>query len=55
MMTDIPTNFHAIAEKLEILIKKLRGSTNPEERRALLRQFRALLADADEISAEEDS
>jgi hypothetical protein len=54
-MTDTSATLHAIAEQFAILTEKLRNSTDPEKRRTLLRQFRALLADADEIVAEEDS
>jgi hypothetical protein len=52
-MTDTSANLPAIAERFAILTKKLRSSTDPEYRRALLREFRVLIAEADKILREE--
>jgi hypothetical protein len=54
-MTDISATLRPIAEQFSILTQKLRNNTDPEIRRALLRQFRVLLADADKIILQEDS
>jgi hypothetical protein len=49
MITDTSGHLYAIAEQLAILTNKLRNSTDSENRRGLLREFRVLLAEADKI------
>jgi hypothetical protein len=41
------TPFHAIVTQLNALTEKLKHSTNEDERRALLKEFRRLLDQAD--------
>ena len=53
MMSDISASLQAIAEQLAMLSKTLRNNTDPESRRALLRTFRVLLAEADRVFAGE--
>jgi len=53
MMSDTSASLQAIAEQLATLSKTLRSKTDPENRRALLRTFRALLAEADRVIAAE--
>jgi len=53
MMSDSSESLQAIAEQLATLSKTLRNDTDPESRRALLRRFRVLLADADKVVAGE--
>jgi hypothetical protein len=53
MMSDTSASLQAIAEQLATLSKTLRSKTDPENRRALLRTFRALLAEADRVIAGE--
>ena len=55
MMTDTSARIHVIAEQLEVLSKELRNSRDPESRRALLRNFRVLLAEADKVIAEKNT
>jgi hypothetical protein len=50
MTTEIPENIYEIAAQLKILTSKLQDTTKQEERRALLKQFRKLLAKADKIA-----
>ena len=50
MMTNSPLTFPEIAKQLNALSHELRRSTNPSERRALLRKFRVLLDQADALS-----
>jgi hypothetical protein len=53
MTTDTSARIRAIAEQLEVLSKELRNNRDPEGRRALLRNFRVLLAEADKVIAEQ--
>ena len=53
MMSDTSASLQAIAEQLATLSKTLRSKADPENRRALLRTFRALLAEADRVIAAE--
>jgi hypothetical protein len=55
MITDTSGHLYAIAEQLAILTNKLRNSTDSENRRGLLREFRVLLAEADKIITLETS
>jgi hypothetical protein len=55
MITDTSGYLYAIAEQLAILTNKLRNSTDSENRRGLLREFRVLLAEADKIITLETS
>jgi hypothetical protein len=50
MTTEIPENIGEIAAQLKTLTSKLQHTTRKDERRALLRQFRKLLAKADKIA-----
>jgi hypothetical protein len=52
-MSDPSASLQAIAEQLATLSKTLSGNTDPESRRALLRTFRVLLAEADRVIAGE--
>lgn len=53
MMTDTSGTVQSIAEQLATLSKKLRNNTDPENGRALLREFRLLLKQAYEAISEE--
>jgi hypothetical protein len=53
MMTDTSADLHVLAKRLAILTKQLKGCTDPEERRVLLKEFRILLGEADRITAAE--
>jgi hypothetical protein len=53
MMTDNSADLYLIAKRLAILTKQLKGCTDPEERRVLLKEFRILLGEADRITAAE--
>jgi hypothetical protein len=53
MMSDTSASLQAVAELLATLSKTLRNNTDPESRRALLRTFRVLLAEADRVIAGE--
>jgi len=52
-MSDTSASLQAIAQQLATLSKALRNNTDPETRRALLRSFRVLLAEADTVIAGE--
>jgi hypothetical protein len=49
IMTETSAHLYAVAEQLAILTNTLRNCTDPENRRALLREFRVLLSEADKI------
>jgi hypothetical protein len=53
MVTDTSADLYVIANRLAILTKQLKGCTDPEERRVLLKEFRISLAEADGIIAAE--
>jgi len=53
MMSDTSASLQAVAEQLATLRKTLRNNTDPQSRRALLRTFRVLLAEADRVIAGE--
>jgi len=53
MTSDASARLHTIAEQLATLSKTLSNNTDRESRRALLRKFRALLAEADRVVAGE--
>jgi hypothetical protein len=53
MMPDEP--FRRIAEKLANLSRELKSCTDPVKRLGLLKKFRAVLADADKIIAQESA
>jgi hypothetical protein len=53
MMSDRSASLQAVAEQLATLSKTLRNNADPESRRALLRTFRVLLAEADRVFAGE--
>jgi hypothetical protein len=52
-MSDASASLQAIAEQLAMLSKTLKNNTDPESRRALLRSYRVLLAEADRVIAGE--
>jgi signal recognition particle GTPase len=44
------TDFEKLAQQLEETLSKLKGTKDPDERKALLRAMRLLLVEADRIS-----
>ena len=54
-MTDAPETFRIIADQFGSLSYELKNCTDPQKRRDLLREFRALLAQADGIVSEESA
>jgi hypothetical protein len=54
-MTNGTTRFDEINAQLNELAGKLKGSTHVSERRILLKQFRALLDEADRLTSSENS
>jgi hypothetical protein len=50
MTTETPSTIVEIAAQLKILTDKLQRTVDQKDRRALLKQFRTLLAQADKIA-----
>ena len=50
-MTEIQPTIHEIAAQLKILTEKLKHTSNQEDRHTLLKEFRALLDQADQLGA----
>ena len=49
-MTDAHVAIQEIASQLRLLTEKLKQANDPDQRRALLKQFRALLGQADDVT-----
>jgi len=49
-MTETPLAMQEIASQLQILTEKLKQANDVNQRRALLKQFRALLRQADDVN-----
>jgi hypothetical protein len=52
MMTDTQPTIREIVARLQVLTNQLRDTSGGSERRALLRQFRELLDEADKLGRE---
>lgn len=51
LMTETQPTIHEIAAQLKILTEKLKHASNQEDRHALLKEFRTLLDQADQLGA----